>query len=78
MQEKWTSDNGPYVYLEIDEKEAQKDAWKHCYDTVDKRDNEICKDMQDEIASLLVIVSIHVVLYKCLTLRYGHTTSRPV
>ncbi|KAF5362068.1 hypothetical protein D9756_002837 [Leucocoprinus leucothites] len=58
LQEKWTSDDEPYIYFDIDEGEAPKDVWKHCYDTVDKRDEELCRDLQDEISSLLVIAGL--------------------
>jgi hypothetical protein len=61
-QEKWTSNDNPYLYLDL-EKDTIKDPWKHCYDTVDKRDDEICKDLQDEIGSLLVIVSVVLDIY---------------
>ncbi|KAJ3561889.1 hypothetical protein NP233_g9917 [Leucocoprinus birnbaumii] len=51
----WTCEREPYRYP-IDE--SPKDPWERCYDVVDKSDEELCKDLKDEISYLLVVASL--------------------
>ncbi|KAF5343152.1 hypothetical protein D9756_011632 [Leucocoprinus leucothites] len=41
-----------------DKVEPPKDHWKYCYEAIDKRDEEFCKRLQDEVNALLVIASL--------------------
>ncbi|KAF5346074.1 hypothetical protein D9756_010832 [Leucocoprinus leucothites] len=41
-----------------DKAEPPKDHWKYCYEAIDKRDEEFCKRLQDEVNALLVIASL--------------------
>ncbi|KXN82157.1 hypothetical protein AN958_02966 [Leucoagaricus sp. SymC.cos] len=51
----WTCESDSYRYpIE----ESPKDPWERCYDVLDKSDDELCKDLKDEISYLLVVASL--------------------
>ncbi|KAJ3564888.1 hypothetical protein NP233_g7998 [Leucocoprinus birnbaumii] len=64
MKENWTCEDEPYRYP-IDE--SPKDPWERCFNAVDKSDDELCKDLKDEITYLLVVASLFLAIVTSFT-----------
>lgn len=61
----WTCEHEPYRYP-IDE--SPKDPWERCFNAVDKSDEELCKDLKDEISYLLVVASLFLAIVASFTI----------
>ncbi|KAF9444792.1 hypothetical protein P691DRAFT_711317 [Macrolepiota fuliginosa MF-IS2] len=60
----WTCKHELYRYpIE----EAPEDPWERCYDVVDRNDEELCKDLKDEISYLLVVASLFLAIVTAFT-----------
>lgn len=47
---------GPYRYT-IDQDSDSGDPWEKCFNVVDKSDEDLCRNLKDEIEALLIVVS---------------------
>ncbi|XP_006457483.1 hypothetical protein AGABI2DRAFT_181675 [Agaricus bisporus var. bisporus H97] len=77
-REHWTCQNESYRFP-VDE--SPKDPWERCYEVVDQADEELYKELKDEISGLLVVASLFlgiVTAFSTMTLGWIRVDDRKV